>query len=445
MFAKSNQKVDFQKIDWLHSQAVAKHKQGEKEEAISYYQEAIKIDEEPPVWVYGNTITLMAQLGYLDRALELGNRALKIHGNNDEIFRAISIALEQKGDVEGCIDNYRKALEINQKQPKWLYVNLANKLIDRGHTQQAQDIIQQGLLIYPELETLNILQEKIRDRPEINLVYFAEKLRPLLNEEKQEHEDKGNDGSREDHNGQILLDDKTRKVPEEIETRVNLDISQMRRALIDVAIVEQFETLLSQKLIIDKNGVTELDTEALLHCLAEIKTDIYYLKTKALQQTPEDVDPQAKNIVLPRRKSQPILIKCDLRRRIIGNGWHEPDKNGRWTGPTVSSSLVLPYPSPGPYQLEMLVLSEVVPGLLSTLKLFVNDKPLELSIHKTEFETNFSAIVNGEVVVEPSEDQHFMAIDLVLEKTVSPSSLGNDDRRILGILISHINLIPLPN
>ncbi|MGL6344034.1 MAG: hypothetical protein ACRC80_33420, partial [Waterburya sp.] len=78
----------FSSIEWLTTQAVTKHKEGKIEEAIAFYLEVIELDENQPDWIYGNVITLMAQIDRLDEGLELGEKSLKIHPKSDEIYRA---------------------------------------------------------------------------------------------------------------------------------------------------------------------------------------------------------------------------------------------------------------------------------------------------------------------------------------------------------------------
>lgn len=242
---------------------------------------------------------------------------------------------------------------------------------------------------------------------------------------------------------EIVVTGEVRNLPAEIEAIVDLDIQQARRILMDAAIVEQFETLLHQTLLLpQENGELHLDTQALVRCLAELQTDIHYLKTRLQNPPAEAVDPQARKTFDPSemlRSSKRSVTRCDLRQRIVGQGWHEPEQNGRWTGPTDSSSIVLPYPQPGQYRFEMLVLAEVIPGLLESLELYVNETPLDFTVKQTGAH-QVPAVVQGEITID-SKEQPFLAIDILIEKTVLPP--GTLDERLLGLLISHINLIPV--
>lgn len=117
---------DIQKLNYLHTQAVAKHKEQKLEEAIDLYLESIAIDENQPEWIYGNVITLLAQVGRFAQGLELEKQAIKLHPKSDEVCRAIAILLEKKLDLINSVKYYQKAVDLNNEQPDWVY----HKLID---------------------------------------------------------------------------------------------------------------------------------------------------------------------------------------------------------------------------------------------------------------------------------------------------------------------------
>jgi O-antigen biosynthesis protein len=148
MLAKSNDTTNFSSIEWLTTEAVTKHKEGKSEEAIAFYLEVIELDSNQPAWIYGNAITLMAQTNYLEKGLKLGEKALNIHSTSDEIYRSVGLVYEYQQNDFACINNYEKALELNQKQPDWLYFNLAKKLLKNNQVEGAIEIAQQGINIY---------------------------------------------------------------------------------------------------------------------------------------------------------------------------------------------------------------------------------------------------------------------------------------------------------
>ena len=240
---------------------------------------------------------------------------------------------------------------------------------------------------------------------------------------------------------QLLENSESRETPKDIEDNVDLDIKKLRRKLTDSAIVERYSILLKQMLCSIREGKKEMDVDALVHCLAEIKTDIHYLKTKLLDPPTEVVDPQAKqNIELDKiiNLNKPILIKCELNKRIVGSGWHFAEKCGRWSGPGKLSSVVLAKPVAGEYKLEIIVGAEARPGLLSTLKVNINDRPIDISTSQ-EKNNYFPALVTGSVVISEEDRESFLAIDLIIDETIIPNK---NDPRLIGLLVHKICLIP---
>jgi len=240
---------------------------------------------------------------------------------------------------------------------------------------------------------------------------------------------------------QLLDNSGLRETPEEIEHNVDLDVSKIRRKLMDSAIVERYSIIIDRMLCSVKEGEKIMDVDVLVHCLAEIKTDIHYLKTKLLEPTAEAVDPQAKqNADLDKIVSlnKPILIKCELKDRFVGSGWYDAEKYGRWSGPGKVSSIVLSNPTTGEYKFEIVVGAEARPELLETLKVSVNDRPIETSIIQAG-SNYFPALVTGTVIISESDRQSFLGIDLVVDETVSPSE---NDPRLVGLLIEKVSLIP---
>lgn len=241
---------------------------------------------------------------------------------------------------------------------------------------------------------------------------------------------------------QLIDAPESRETPLDIEHNLNFDINQIRRKLMDSAIVERYSILLEQILCQVREGRKEMDVDALVHCLAEIKTDIHYLKTKLLDPPAEAVDPQAKqNINIDKiiNINKPRTIKCELKDRFVGSGWYSAEKYGRWSGPGTLSSVVLPNPVAGEYKFEMIVGAEAQSGLLKTLNVNLNDRSLDISITQVE-NSCFPALVTGTVVISESDRQSFLAIDLIVDETINPHE---NDPRLVGLLVQKISLIPL--
>jgi tetratricopeptide (TPR) repeat protein/glycosyltransferase involved in cell wall biosynthesis len=137
-------------IEVLTTQAVTKHKEGKIDEAITFYLGVIELDSKQPAWVYGNAITLMAQIARLDKGLELGDKALKIYPESDEIHRSVGIVFKAKEQSENSIKHYKKSIELNSYQPFWVYSALTEYLQSKGQYDEAINFNQKGLELYPE-------------------------------------------------------------------------------------------------------------------------------------------------------------------------------------------------------------------------------------------------------------------------------------------------------
>ena len=148
--SKPDPSITNSSTEWLTTQAVAKHKSGDLETAISYYLKVIKLANPAPPWIYGNAVTLLAKVARFEQGIELGNRALKIHPQADEIHRAMGIASDKKGDDHQSINCYRQAIELNHQQPLWVYYRLTELLTRKKALDEAIAIGQQGLKQNPD-------------------------------------------------------------------------------------------------------------------------------------------------------------------------------------------------------------------------------------------------------------------------------------------------------
>ena len=139
-----------EQIDYLHTQAVKKHKQGELASAVDFYLQSIKVDRKQPPWIYGNAITLLNQLGKVNEALEIGKLALKVDAKSDEILRALGSIYKSNGNSLNSIKFYQQAIEINHSQPIWVYEHLIESLIQQNDLSQALKYGTLGTKINPE-------------------------------------------------------------------------------------------------------------------------------------------------------------------------------------------------------------------------------------------------------------------------------------------------------
>ena len=186
-----------EKIDYLHTQAVAKHKEGKLEDAIALYLESIAVEENQPAWIYGNVITLLAEVGRWHEGLELGETAEKLHPESDEVYRAIAVILNQKGDLIGCVNNYQKAIQCNPQQPSWVYSQVTESLIRQNNIDRAIELGKQGIELNPDCFWLHYhLGEAFVAKEQWNEVVktyrHAKELQPDLPEIEQKLEQKLN-------------------------------------------------------------------------------------------------------------------------------------------------------------------------------------------------------------------------------------------------------------
>jgi tetratricopeptide (TPR) repeat protein len=143
-----------EKIDYLHTQAVAHHKEGNLEEAINFYLESIEIDENQPDWVYGNVIILLAQTGNVAKGLDLKAKAEKIHCDSDNVCVSIAIALDVAQKILKSIEYYQKAISLNQYQPEWVYIKTITNLIAVNKIDDAKSLCILAQKIYPESQKI---------------------------------------------------------------------------------------------------------------------------------------------------------------------------------------------------------------------------------------------------------------------------------------------------
>ena len=158
----STQKPDnCSSIEWLSSSAVAKHKEGKLEEAIAFYWEIIDLDPHQPCSLYINLISLMTKLDLLDKAIEMGDKALAIHPESAEIHRNLGITLSKNRAYEGAIEQYERAIEIEPLQPEWVFINLAKIWLHIHQLDKALAAVKAGLEFYSKSEYLAKIQLKI--------------------------------------------------------------------------------------------------------------------------------------------------------------------------------------------------------------------------------------------------------------------------------------------
>lgn len=414
MFIKTQETSKEQSPENLSGQLSTKQEEEKLVNALSLYLQSIKANEFQPEWIYGNSITLSSQINRFDIGIKLKEKAEKLYPDSDEVTRAIALLYEKQERFEDGIRYYQKSIDLNPLQPEWVYAKLHDFLLQRNLLLQAENVRKQGEKYFPE-------SPKFKSNSTNNVSLGSNKVNLK--------------------NSSSLNTLAVRETPKSIEHNVNLNVKEIRRQLMDSSIVEKYEIILEQMIChVDESG-KQIKTDALVHCLAQIKTDIHYLKTKLLDPPASDVDPQAKdNVDIEKivNSSTAIPIKCELKNRIVGSGWHGAEEHGRWTGSGTLSSVVLPYPTAGKYRLEVVVRAEAKPGLLKTLRIHINDQLASISSEQKN--RPFPTVIQSEITVK-EQNKPFLSIDLTIDETVNPQA---SDTRLIGLLIESINLIPCP-
>lgn len=116
------------KISRLHFEGPQKYKANDLIGALNCYKETISLDKNSPKWVYGSAIVIATKLGHIEEALEVGEKALSLYPDSDEIHRSMGIFFEVKEELASSVKHYQKSLELNPKQPDWVTVKLADHL-----------------------------------------------------------------------------------------------------------------------------------------------------------------------------------------------------------------------------------------------------------------------------------------------------------------------------
>ena len=164
---ENSKKLDkFSSVEWLTNQAVKKHKEGKSQEAIAFYLEILDKNKERPEWIYGNAVTLLAQVGRLDESLELGEKALAIYPTSEEIHRALGLAYENQSNNQKCIEHYKAATEANCQQPEWVYVKSLELLLQANQSDKAVEIWQKGIKQHPQSQYIKKFQLEILAKQE---------------------------------------------------------------------------------------------------------------------------------------------------------------------------------------------------------------------------------------------------------------------------------------
>jgi len=141
-------------------------------------------------------------------------------------------------------------------------------------------------------------------------------------------------------------------------------------------------------------------------------------------------------------------IDYDFRQKLSGNGWYWVEfieKNGnafRWTGPETTSTIDFTLNTNHDLIIQFRVIREIVPGLLKSLKLKVNDHPIEIKkIEEKSGNTVFEGFIPKFVLMNK---KHFTRLCFEIDRTINPHEVNSSDPtdRPLGIAVDKIKILP---
>lgn len=184
-----------------------------------------------------------------------------------------------------------------------------------------------------------------------------------------------------------------------------------------------------------KNG--EELTEALVTTLAAIRTDLHSLKAACAALAEYGQAPQ-----LPRPKPvvPPTEIMVDMRGDFTGGNWYYAEDDGRWAGPEKRSTVMVPALKPGDYLFEMEVKGEIVPDVIKTMEITINDLPVPF----TRVSEGLPTFIQASFSVEEEYRFPFWIFHFDFYKMASPADLNkkSKDRRNLALRVGKIHIRP---
>ncbi len=148
-----------------------------------------------------------------------------------------------------------------------------------------------------------------------------------------------------------------------------------------------------------------------------------------LHQTQEELEDFFLKFKASEASSSPRLSVVDFRSEVNGSNWFHPEVDGRWAGPALESTVLIPALPSGQYELMLDVVDTIAPHVLEQMEIWMNDTSLPLehygdgraAVVKTQFRAAYSAA--GDI----------WKIRLKFPVAMSPADEGSDDQRYLTI------------
>lgn len=174
------------------------------------------------------------------------------------------------------------------------------------------------------------------------------------------------------------------------------------------------------------------DNELHLQQIQQMRDELeqYYLAGRRLRAAQERQARQAAAMRQFLHAHQPETVRLDLRGEVAGDGWHEAEVDGRWSGPQTESRLRLPALAAGVYHVQLDVVDAIAPDILAGASVSLGGRQLPLE----PLEPGLPAQLTGVVEVPPSDDLEWEVL-LRTPRVLAPRELGIEDDRPLGLRV----------
>jgi tetratricopeptide (TPR) repeat protein len=141
-------------------------------DALRNYQTALNINPDQPAWVFiglGDALNNTQRTG---EAILAFHKAIELKPEYGLVYAKLASALANQGDNLKAIDNYQKAVELQEQLPLWAYINFAKILSKNEQFRRSIDVCQNATKIYPrnsEIKTL-LAENQRREGEVVNAI-----------------------------------------------------------------------------------------------------------------------------------------------------------------------------------------------------------------------------------------------------------------------------------
>jgi tetratricopeptide (TPR) repeat protein len=128
--------------------------QGHLDAAIVNYQKAIELGLDNSFWTYKNLGDALGAKARLEEAITAYQEALKIESHNPYVYDSLAQIQARQGHLDAAIVNYQKAIELGLDRSFWTYKNLGEALNKQYRWDEAIKAYKQALTIDPDRGSL---------------------------------------------------------------------------------------------------------------------------------------------------------------------------------------------------------------------------------------------------------------------------------------------------